>query len=247
MTFGEKLQKIRKEAGYSQEDLSFKLQVSRQAVSKWENDQGYPEIDKIIKMADIFDVTLDYFFNGSEDSDKNASKNEKGLYVSQEMASGYLLHQTLKYKKMAWAIALLLGGIAFVFLFSEIGALLYLMVMVASIALFVAILLAGNPYLQLKKEILLFDDVFKKELLKMYVDKKKKYQFLIIISVILFCISMFVLPVIGVELFNNWEDTMLAMSMILCGASVYLFVYSLGTLQSYRLLAENRDFRKEEK
>src|SRR5699024_11592353 len=74
MTFGEKLQKIRKEAGYSQEDLSFKLQVSRQAVSKWENDQGYPEIDKIIKMADIFDVTLDYFFNGSERSKEHTSE-----------------------------------------------------------------------------------------------------------------------------------------------------------------------------
>lgn len=145
MTFGDKLQKIRKEAGYSQENLSFKLQVSRQAVSKWENDQGYPEIDKIIKMADIFDVTLDYFFNGLKSSDKNALKNENGLYVSQEMASGYLLHQTLKYKKMAWAIALLLGGIAFVFLFSEVVAgLLYLMVSIVAIALFVSILLAGK-------------------------------------------------------------------------------------------------------
>src|SRR5690625_3817398 len=159
MTFGGKLQKTRKEAGYSQEDLAFKLQVSRQAVSKWENDQGYPEIDKIIKMANIFDVTIDFFFDDSELSDKNVFENEKGLYVSQEMASGYLLHQTLKYKKMAWAIALLLGGIAFVFLLNEIGALIYLMVLVASIALFVAILLEGNPYFQLKEETLLFDDV----------------------------------------------------------------------------------------
>lgn len=64
-------------------------------------------------------------------------------------------------------------------------------------------------------------------------------------SVILFCTSMFVLPIMAIEIFHNWEATMLAMSMIVCGASVYLFVYSLGILQSYRLLAENRHSKNE--
>ena len=41
MTFGEKLQKLRKEAGMSQEELAARLNVSRQAVSKWERDSGY--------------------------------------------------------------------------------------------------------------------------------------------------------------------------------------------------------------
>ncbi|MFD1412332.1 helix-turn-helix domain-containing protein [Oceanobacillus jeddahense] len=43
MTFGEKLRKSRKESTISQEELAFQLQVSRQAISKWENDKGYPE------------------------------------------------------------------------------------------------------------------------------------------------------------------------------------------------------------
>ena len=43
MTFGEKIQKLRKEAGMSQEKLSYQLGVSRQAISKWERDNGYPE------------------------------------------------------------------------------------------------------------------------------------------------------------------------------------------------------------
>ena len=43
MTFGEKIQKLRKEAGLSQEEFSYQLGVSRQAVSKWERDNGYPE------------------------------------------------------------------------------------------------------------------------------------------------------------------------------------------------------------
>ncbi|AOT70635.1 helix-turn-helix domain-containing protein [Geosporobacter ferrireducens] len=59
MNFYEKLQKLRKRNGLSQEQLAGELGVSRQAVSKWESGQGYPEIDKIILLSDIFKVSLD--------------------------------------------------------------------------------------------------------------------------------------------------------------------------------------------
>lgn len=51
MTFGEKLYQLRKTRGYSQEALAEKLHTSRQAVSKWENNNGYPETEKIILIA----------------------------------------------------------------------------------------------------------------------------------------------------------------------------------------------------
>ena len=54
MTFGEKIQKLRKEAGLSQEELAYQLGVSRQAISKWERDNGYPETEKIVRMSKIF-------------------------------------------------------------------------------------------------------------------------------------------------------------------------------------------------
>lgn len=59
MSFSEKLQKLRKDKGLSQEQLAELLNVSRQAVSKWESGQTYPEIDKLIKLSDLFNVTLD--------------------------------------------------------------------------------------------------------------------------------------------------------------------------------------------
>ena len=59
MSFGENLQKLRKSQGMSQEQLADRLEVSRQAVSKWESDQGYPEISKIIQIGDMFDISLD--------------------------------------------------------------------------------------------------------------------------------------------------------------------------------------------
>ena len=93
MTFGEKIQKLRKEAGLSQEELSDRLEVSRQAVSKWERDSGYPETEKIVRMSKLFHVSLDYLL-GEEDAQKpDTAPNEKGIYVSREMAEGFLAYQ----------------------------------------------------------------------------------------------------------------------------------------------------------
>ena len=60
MTFSEKLLKLRKGSGMSQEALAEQLNTSRQAVSKWENDQGFPETEKLLMFGNIFDVSVDY-------------------------------------------------------------------------------------------------------------------------------------------------------------------------------------------
>ena len=60
MTFGEKLQGLRQKAGMSQDALAEKLNVSRQAVSRWERDETMPETDKVVALADLFGVTTDY-------------------------------------------------------------------------------------------------------------------------------------------------------------------------------------------
>lgn len=59
MVFAEKLQKFRKEKGMSQENLAAIIGVSRQSVSKWESGQAYPELDKIIALSELFNVTVD--------------------------------------------------------------------------------------------------------------------------------------------------------------------------------------------
>lgn len=59
MTLAEKLFKLRTDQGLSQGDLAEKLNVSRQSVSKWETGQSVPDLDKIIKLADLFGVTVD--------------------------------------------------------------------------------------------------------------------------------------------------------------------------------------------
>lgn len=58
MAFAEKLKNIRKQAGMSQEQLAEKLGVSRQAVTKWETDAGIPDIENIMAISALFDISM---------------------------------------------------------------------------------------------------------------------------------------------------------------------------------------------
>lgn len=62
---GEKIRKLRKENNLTQDDLAYKLNVTRQAVSKWENDLSYPDTKNIVDLAKIFDCSTDYLLNNS--------------------------------------------------------------------------------------------------------------------------------------------------------------------------------------
>ena len=59
MTFSDKLIALRRKAGWSQEELAERLNVSRQSVSKWESAQSMPDIDKILQLSSLFSVTTD--------------------------------------------------------------------------------------------------------------------------------------------------------------------------------------------
>lgn len=60
MTLGEKIQKLRKQRGLSQEALAEKVTVTRQTISKWELGQSTPDLDFIAQLSDIFNVSSDY-------------------------------------------------------------------------------------------------------------------------------------------------------------------------------------------
>ena len=66
MTIGEKIYKLRTERNLSQGDLSEILEVSRQSVSKWENGAATPDLDKIIKLSEIFGITIDELVKSEE-------------------------------------------------------------------------------------------------------------------------------------------------------------------------------------
>ena len=66
MEFNEKLQGLRKQKGFTQEELAAKLYVSRTAVSKWESGRGYPNIDSLKAISRLFGVTVDELISGEE-------------------------------------------------------------------------------------------------------------------------------------------------------------------------------------
>lgn len=82
MKFAEKLKSIRKQAGMSQEQLAEKLGVSRQAVTKWETDAGIPDIENIMAISTLFDISIDELLS-----------NEKGVKKSTE----YLFESITEY------------------------------------------------------------------------------------------------------------------------------------------------------
>ena len=66
MDLAERLQDLRKKAGYSQEQLADLLGISRQAVSKWESGQTSPDLEKIVLLSEFFEVSTDYLLKGTQ-------------------------------------------------------------------------------------------------------------------------------------------------------------------------------------
>lgn len=79
MNFSEKLVKLRKENKMSQEDLAASVDVSRQSVSKWESGQTYPEMDKLLAICKIFNVTLDSLTNDEVDINNTDNKDKNAI------------------------------------------------------------------------------------------------------------------------------------------------------------------------
>ena len=76
MKFSEKLIKLRKESGLSQEEFGYKINVSRQAVSKWESEQSKPDVDKIAQISKLFNVSTDYLLNDDIEELNSEQKTE---------------------------------------------------------------------------------------------------------------------------------------------------------------------------
>ena len=76
MTIGEKLQQLRKDNNYTQEELADIMGVSRQSISKWESDVAFPETEKLITLSKLYQCSIDYLLN--EDSDEKVKRRGRG-------------------------------------------------------------------------------------------------------------------------------------------------------------------------
>lgn len=104
MIFADKLIHLRKKNGWSQEELAEKMNVSRQAVSKWESAQSIPDLAKILQLSELFCVTTDYLLKDDIEEEEIGADMEPSSVrrITLDEANTYLSFR----QKAAWRIAL---------------------------------------------------------------------------------------------------------------------------------------------
>lgn len=243
MNFGEKLYKLRKEKGFSQEELAAQLNSSRQAISKWENGQGFPETEKLLMLGNIFEVSIDYLL---KESSEKSSECSNGYYVSKEMAEGYILNEKKTGKSIALAaMFFFLSGVPYIFLKDNKERQIIVMVIFIALGLMTIIIAAlkeDTKYKVLKQEPLIFDKVVLKELQDKNKCIGKRYTmtaglsiFSIIVAVIPFVLASKRFHVVPVP------DAFYALSFLLLALGFFGFIISITIIEAYRLLARNEE------
>ena len=81
MILGEKIARLRRKNGWSQEELADKMEVSRQAVSKWESGQTMPDLERILRLSSLFGVTIDYLLKDGAEPEIPRPETEEDPHI----------------------------------------------------------------------------------------------------------------------------------------------------------------------
>lgn len=170
MTLADKIIQLRKKNGWSQEYLGEQLNVSRQSVSKWESGVSIPDLEKILKMSELFGVSTDYLLKEEmEDAlpSKTKAPEDGTRFVDLECANTYMDLVRKVSVRYAWAVSMLilspaalilLGGISeCTLLLSEgvaagIGLTALLLMVAGGVTLLILNGMKLSPYEYLEKE-----------------------------------------------------------------------------------------------
>lgn len=247
MTLGEKIRTLRKNAQLSQEALAEQLDVSRQAVSKWENDNGLPETEKLIKMAKLFHVSLDTFINDAEDIAPAASAaSAEDEQLSLAAAEGYLDFSYHRCQRVGLAVLLLIASLGLTFFLSDLVMLLLILIDIVAIAQLILVAVADNPYKELKQQPPLLSSETRHILMTRYTDERPRLQRELFLSIICIGIGLLLLPLLfpadwlpsyALALSSDVADNLaLASGMVLTGFGTALCIFSVGRIRAYRHL-----------
>ena len=133
MTFGQRLYELRRSKNVSQEEFAELLDVSRQSISKWENDKAYPEMTRLLFMSDYFDVSLDYLMRGTE-APQNKQEADKNYDAEDWLLvwNTFVTNLSAVQRKLMAVLCLLLAGVCLTAIFNfiygagyEIGKFIY--------------------------------------------------------------------------------------------------------------------------
>ena len=277
MILADKLIDLRKKNGWSQEDLAEKLEVSRQSISKWEGAQSIPDMNRILKLSEIFGVSTDYLLKdelGPESIGSEAvSTPDTDLpvrQVSMEEATAFLAHRTHAARRIAIGVTLcILSPILLIILcglqeagrlaLSEtqalgIGLITLILLVGAAVALFVTTGLKGSRFAYLEKEQI--ETAYGVD--GMVKDRREKfrcsYNLRLTIGILLCVLS--VLPVFLAFLFGaDAKDSDLAglvpvtvgALLLIVSIGVHLIVHSAMLWGGYQMLLEEGGYSRAQK
>ena len=270
MILAEKITMLRKKNGWSQEDLAMKLDISRQSVSKWESTASIPDLDKLIKLSEIFGVSTDYLLkDGMEEiagtaSDSFYEEKEAGRNVSLEEANQYMNLAARESVKIAGGVfacivspvlLILLGG------FSEygsvqisenaaggIGVIVLLLIIAGAVAVFITSGMKLSPYEYLEKECISLQYGIAGIVEKKKEDFQPVYRKCVVIGTLLCIISC--IPLFIAAAFDAPDMVYIyCMSLLffVVAVGVFLFVWSGSIWGSYQKLLEEGDYTVEKK
>ena len=269
MILAEKIVNLRKRMGWSQEELSEQLDVSRQSVSKWESAQSIPDMDKIVKMSTVFGVTTDYLLKdelGDEElGQPTVQTSEPGLRkVTLEEASKYMEVRRANAPRLALFSSMCVAAPILLILLSslaEYGKISLREETTAGIGLivmFLMIALAAVGFIRCSAKVSEFafldNENFETEYGVSNVVKKKRDDFkdtatrintISTATVILAMVPLFLALCFNPQDIVYVYAVCAMLFMIACG--VFGFVYT-GTINgSYNKLLEDGDFTRENK
>lgn len=273
MILAEKIMKLRKEKGWSQEELAMQLNVSRQSVSKWESSASIPDLDRILKLSQIFDVSTDYLLKDEIEVDKAQIVKTEDSFVEEvssertislEEANVYMNLVESSAKKMAAAVAacilspvllILLAGLSEYGILSitedmagGIGVTILLLIVAGAVAVFITLGMKLDKY-----EFLEFEEVSLQYGGYGAVEKRREdfepiYKKCIVIGVSLCIIS--VVPIMVAMALSLPEVAYIYcvdFLLLLIAFGVFLMVWVGMIYGSYEKLLEEGEYTRERK
>lgn len=169
MILADKLVKLRKKNGWSQEELAERMQVSRQAVSKWESAQSVPDLERILMLGRLFGVTTDYLLKDEIEEEEGAEESGSSAQrVTLAQANDFLARRKSAARRIAIGTLLCVVGVIPLLLLGAatevpgfglsenaaagIGLMTLLVFVAAAVALFISCGAQNAPFAFLEKE-----------------------------------------------------------------------------------------------
>lgn len=263
MILADKIARLRKQNGWSQEELAARMNVSRQAVSKWESAQSAPDLERILQMSELFGVTTDYLLKDSIEEEAASDIPSPVRRVTLSEANDYLDQRAVAARRIALATFMcVLSPIPLMLLaaasetpgsgISEIaaagtGLIALLAIVAAAVAIFMRCGSRNTPYEFLDKEE--FDTEY--GVSGMVSERSKAFQSAYTrMNTLAACICILSpAPLFaGMSLENSFLTVALvALTMLIAGAGAALFTLAGVRQASYKRLLREGEFSRAER